>query len=205
MYLSLGAVVRLFTRAMYIDIERRRTWNDPIKPSSQTLSELAFWKESLVSRNGKSFKFRPTTTKIVFTDASSIGYGGYICEKLDHKICHGKFSPHEMSLSSTARELLAVEKVLYSFGNILAGESVQINIDNQNTCRILTVGSSKEHLQKISLSVFDHCLKHEISLIPHWIPRDDNKIADCYSRINDTDDWSIDNKTFNYINDIFDH
>ena len=86
MHLSLGAVVRLFTRSMYKDIESRITWHNPIKASFQTVTELNFWKDSLVARNGKSFKYSPTTTKIVFTDASNTGYGGYICEELDEKI-----------------------------------------------------------------------------------------------------------------------
>ena len=38
-----------------------------------------------------------------------------------------------------------------------------------------------------------------IKLIPTWIPREGNQIADFYSKLDDSDDWSIDHRTFNAI------
>ena len=40
-------------------------------------------------------------------------------------------------------------------------------------------------------------------LNPTWIPREDNPEADFYSKLRDTDDWSIDNSTFEYLNARF--
>ena len=39
--------------------------------------------------------------------------------------------------------------------------------------------------------------------IPQWIPREQNEIADYYSRIKDTDNWSIDNDSFRFINNLY--
>jgi len=108
MHMSIGPMVRLFTRALYKDIENRTSWHSSFVISTDSVSELQFWSLNLVSQNGFTFKHYPTTTKIVFTDASDKGYGGFICEKLDKIICVGKFLPCEENSSSTFRELLAV-------------------------------------------------------------------------------------------------
>ena len=203
MHCALGPIVRLFTRALYQDIESRSTWHDAIKLSQNSLKELHFWKDNLITRNGFTFKHHPTTAKIIFTDASDSGYGGFLCERLGSKICVGKFTFKEQGLSSTSRELLAVQNVLDCFGHFLEGQSVQINTDSQNTSRIISVGSSKEHLQNIAVQIFEKALKHDILIVPNWIPRDQNTIADHLSKFNDTDDWSIDNGSFNCINNKF--
>ena len=196
MHLALGPIVRLFTRYIYQLIESRISWYHPITLSRGALDELKFWLKNINSKNGFSFKPHPTTSKMVFTDASNFGYGGFIAERLNKVICVGKFSKSEISTSSTARELSAVNYVLKSFGPKLANESIQINIDNQNACHILSVGSTKPHLQSLALEIFFHCSKFNIFMHPTWVPREQNQIADHYSKYNDTDDWSIDNKSF---------
>ena len=50
-------------------------------------------------------------TSIVYTDASSIGVGGYIVEYND-KICHSFWTAEEMRMSSIWRELKAVSILL---------------------------------------------------------------------------------------------
>ena len=151
MHLALGPIVRLFTRNLYRMIETRESWYHPISLSDEALSELKFWLHNINSKNEFTFKPRPTTSKIVFTDASSFGYGGFIAERLNRVICVGKFNEVEKATSSTTRELTAVEHVLKSFGARLAHESIQINIDNLNACHILSVGSEG------NLLVFTFC------------------------------------------------
>ena len=96
-------------------------------------------------------------------------------------------------ISSTHRELVAVKYVLDSFWEILRNQSVQVNIDNSSACRILSAGSAKLHLQDIAIDVFNFCSKFNIKLIPQWIPREQNELPYHYSRIKDTENWSIDN------------
>ena len=182
MHLALGPIVRLFTRNLYRMIETRESWYHPISLSDEALSELKFWLHNINSKNEFTFKPRPTTSKIVFTDASSFGYGGFIAERLNRVICVGKFNEVEKATSSTTRELTAVEHVLKSFGARLAHESIQINIDNLNACHILSVGSSKQHLQSLAIDIFNHCSKFNIRLQPQWVPREENQIADYFSK-----------------------
>ena len=101
------------------------------------------------------------------------------------------------------REIIAVKYVLDSFGEMLRNQSVQVNIDNSSACRILSVGSTKSHLQNIAIDVFNFCSKFNIKLVPQWIPREQNELADYYSRIKDTDNWSIDNDKFTFINNLY--
>ena len=87
-----------------------------------------------------------------------------------------------MLRTTTHRELLAVKYVLDSFGEMLRNQSVQVNIDNSSAFRILSVGSTKPYLQNIAIDVFSFCSKFNIKLIPQWIPREQNQLADAYSR-----------------------
>ena len=182
MHLAVGPMVRLMTRNMYVLIESRVTWYHPIALTEGAFNELRFWIENIQSRNGLTFKPRPTTSKVVFTDASDSGYGGFIAERLGKPICVGKFQEFEMGTSSTTRQLSAVKYVLGSFGSILENESIQVNVDNLSACHILSVGSSKTHLQSLALEIFKYCLSHNIQLQPNWVPRDENQIADYYSK-----------------------
>ena len=59
--------------------------------------------------------------------------------------------------------------------------------------------SKKSHLQEIAVKIFGICVKHDIRIEPTWIPRELNQQADYYSKLVDTDDWSIDNETYSHI------
>ena len=203
MHLAIGKIIRLFTRKMYSQIEARRSWWDYEAPEEGTSRELRFWSRNIEKFNGCSFKPRTETSKMVFTDASSTGYGGFYVSKLGQHICTGEFTSSEASASSTFRELLAVKLVLQSYGEELRGQNIQVNVDNQAATRILSVGSSKDHLQEVALDIFHHCLKNDIRLTPEWIPRESNRDADYFSRIQDSDSWGVDIQSFQYIQQMF--
>ena len=78
----------------------------------------------------------------------------------------------------------------------MKSQSVQVNTDNSSACRILLIGSSKPHLQNF-------CTRFNIKLIPQWIPGEHNSFADFYNRMNDTNNWSIDNESFNIISNMY--
>ena len=119
------------------------------------------------------------------------------------KKCSGKFSCNEKQQSSTFREVLAVKRVLQSYGDILKKQSFQINLDNFGATRVLAIGSSKDNLQQLAMDIFFYCLRDNIKLTPEWIPRELNHDADYYSKIADTDSWSIGRKCFDFINSHF--
>ena len=85
---------------------------------------------------------------------------------------------------------------------MLRNQSVQVNIDNSSACRILSVGSAKPYLQNIAIDVFNFCSDLNIKLIPQWNPGERNELAGYYTRIKDTDNWSIDNDSFRFFNSL---
>ncbi|CAH3044907.1 unnamed protein product, partial [Porites lobata] len=76
---------------------------------------------------------------------------------------------------------------------------VKIFTDNQSAARIVSVGSSKVHLQSLALSIFRFCFSHGIALEAQWIPRSLNERADLLSRFADKDDWRLNPSVFRLV------
>ena len=203
MSFAIGPLTRLFTRQMYRFIESRVSWNQIRIIDDLLRSELNFWANNLCSSNGFSIKTNQVTSKIVYSDASETGYGGYVAEKLGKVIAKGNFSSFESAESSTYRELLAVKRIIESLSSELQGERVLWYSDNQNVARIISVGSRKPVLHELSIDIFNLCMRFDISIQPSWIPREDNVFADYLSKSKDTDDWGIDLESFEYIQSKF--
>ena len=204
MSLAIGSIARLRTRSLYHILNGRRSWSDAVRMSSEAQEELRFWNTCLPAQNGQPIWFSPGATRIVFTDASSTGYGGLThCVEVGPNIAHGQWSEYEASLSSTWRELKAVALVLSSLVSKLAGHRVKWFTDNQNVVRIVQTGSRRNHLQLIALNIFETCFKFGIRLDMEWIPRSLNEQADYVSRIHDFDDWRTNSQLFANIDHLW--
>ena len=142
---AIGPLTRLFTRKMYHFIDGASTWDGILPTNQEVIQEMEFWANNLDAVNGYHIKEMHAYSKIVYTDASGYGYGGYILQKLGDVIAQGKFSHMEREGSSTYRELLAVKYVLDSLTTYLKHQVVLWHSDNINVARILEVGSSKSH------------------------------------------------------------
>ena len=103
MHLSLGPIVRMFTRNIYSEIQSKCNWYEVFILSDACKYELNFWLENIKIKNGYSLKPKQSSSQILFTDASEKAYGGYIFERLEQKICFGNFTNFEISRSSTER------------------------------------------------------------------------------------------------------
>ena len=196
---GIGPLSRLFTRKMYKFVDATPSWDARVPVDDAVQGEVRFWLENLDKVNGYQIKHTHAFTRIVYSDASEHGYGGFIAQRLGNVIAQGSFTRQEAGTSSTYRELLAVKQVLLSLVHQLKHESVLWHSDNCNVARILEVGSPKDHLQELALQIFSIRVKHDIKIIPCWIPREENEEADSLSKYRDTDDWGIDFETFNYI------
>lgn len=203
MSIAIGPLSFLLTKQMHKLIECRQNWDRLMIIPHEVRSELDFWKNNLSNVRTFRIKTKPEITKVVYSDASGYGYGGFVVEKLGRKIARGGFDEFEIDTSSTFRELLAVKYVLQSFESILKSETVEWFSDNMNTCRIINSGSSKQHLQNLAIEIYNLCVINNTIIHPTWIPREENQIADAISKSVDTDDWSIDNETFSYIESNF--
>ena len=87
MHLAIGPLVRLFTRNMYRFIEKRISWFEQKLVSKNVKEELEFWRDNINIYNGYTFKPRPLTSCLLFTDASDEGYGGFVLKHLNKETC----------------------------------------------------------------------------------------------------------------------
>uniref|UniRef100_A0A7M5UXS3 Reverse transcriptase domain-containing protein n=1 Tax=Clytia hemisphaerica TaxID=252671 RepID=A0A7M5UXS3_9CNID len=196
---SIGPPAYLFTKQMYKFVESNDTWDKIHLLPYAVEHELNFWKNNLSKTKSFRIKTKPEITKIVFSDASETGYGGYTVEKLGKIIAKGSFNELESKTSSTFRELLAIKNVLESLTEFVKNETIEWFTDNENSCRIIKSGSTKQHLQNLAIEIFNFCVINNTTIFPTWIPRDENCVSDRISKSIDTDNWSIDMESFNYI------
>ena len=190
MSMAIGPVARLMTRSLYTVLNARRSWCAQLLLSMEAKSELKFWLAKIREFNGQSLWPKPSAVRVVFSDASDTGFGGYTVEH-GGLIANGQWSREEAHQSSTWQELRAVRLVLESFGPKLQNERVRWFTDNHNVVRIVLGGSKKPILQQEALAIFETSVGARIRLEPEWIHRADNEIADYISRITDYDDWSL--------------
>lgn len=199
MSMAIGPLTRLFTKQMHVFIESRFSWDSVRLIPFEVETELLFWQNNLKHTNGAQIRLSPHVNKIVYSDASDKSYGGYIVQRFGETVARGDFDKREISTSSTYRELLAVKYILQSFNEHLKSQHVQWYSDNQNVSRIIRGGSSKNYLHALAIDIYNICIINNIVLLPAWIPREFNEIADQISKEVDTDNWGIDNETFAYI------
>ena len=185
-----GHVARLFTTNCYATIEHRTSWAQPLNVSAAVRDELSFWLSNIDTINGRVMSPKSSTIGVVYSDATDSGFGGYFVQ-CGVDLVSGVWSEDQMHSSSTFREILAVKFVLLSLVNQLSGTTVKRFTDNQNVPRIISSGSSKDHLQSKGLFIFNICCNYGILIEMEWIPRSQNDQADYLSRIYDEDDWCL--------------
>ena len=198
MGLAVGPVSRFMTRSLYAVLESRVAWCELLTLSVEAQNELQFWAASLVDYKSQPIWRSPSAMRVVYSDASDTGYGGYVVE---HGPCsaYGQWTEEEAKQSSTWRELTAVCQVLRSVACKLSNTRVRWFSDNQNVVRILQVGSKQAHLQTIAVKIFSLAVHWHICLEPEWIPRESNEQADYLSRIIDLDDWFLNPHVFSQL------
>ena len=163
--------------------------------SAEAREEINFCSSSLEEYNSQPIWHTPSAVRVVHTDASDTGYGGYVVEHADC-VSYGQWTCQEAEHSSTWRELSAVLRVLQAVSEKLLNYHVRWFTDNQNVVRILQVGSRKPELHAIALKVLALAVQSQIRIEPEWVPRELNEQADYLSRIVDYDDWFLNPTVF---------
>ena len=198
--LAVGPATRLFTRQMYFSIVHRTSWDQKIFINSSLEKELQFWHKNLDYFQGYPIKEPVAACPAVYTDASDTGYGGYTVTLGTH-VAHGICDLEDSLQSSTYRELKAILLVTRSLQHILANRKIKVFTDNQSTACIVCSGSSKPDLQDLAVKLYDVCVQHQIILQCEWIPRTQNTTVDTISRIVDLDDWKLNPKLFQILDE----
>ena len=168
MSIALGPVARLMTRSLYSLINTRKVWCEQLQITAEASLELQFWLTELVSFNGQNIWHSPAAVRVVYSDASHSGYGGYMVEH-GCQVAHGLWTAEEALESSTWCELRAVRLILESLVPKLQNERVRWFTDNQNVARILAVGSKNPSLQTEVLAIFATAMSNQIRIEAEWI------------------------------------
>lgn len=177
--------------------------NSPIRSAATEISVLSiigppssFMKSSFVANH-----VRTKEEKIWASDASGYATCAYSI-KGDHLYFRGILNEDERMLSSGHRELLAVAKTMEYYEQTGTFTTKATNIywltDSQNLVTFLTKGSGKRHIQKDVFQIMIRCKRLNTRIIPIHLLRDDPriKIADDGSKTTDTDNWQVDDQTF---------
>jgi hypothetical protein len=143
-----------------------------------------------MSLNVRYLNVSGACSRIVYSDASATGYGGYEVGTING-VSHGSWSTEEAVKSSTWRELCAVLRVLRSLVDVLSNQRVKWFTDNTGVCSIVNKGSIKPELHNSTLQIFNFTSTHSIHLEIEWIPRSEKSSADYLSKVIEADDWAI--------------
>ena len=160
--------------------------------------EVKFWVCETTNFNGQHIQPRPSAVQLVYSDASSTGYGGYLVEH-GNKIANGQWSE---SKSSTWQELKALRLVLESFQTKLKNERVRWFTDNQNVVTIVQHVSRIPDLQAEALIIFCVCAKIHICIELEWIPREQNELVGYFSHLVDHDNWRLNPAVFKWLDEL---
>lgn len=216
-YLAVGRIVRFCTRFCFNVIALAPNWKCWVKLTDFAKWELTFLSDNLDDFDGHSMSFMhkiiPVSRLMFASDASAEGafvYRFHIGEfdrviAVDDCFVRKQFSLAETERSSTFRELLCFAELYENYGERLRGKTIVHFTDSLNAKRILEFGSRKAHLHKLAFIIFSFCHRFNITLVVEWLPREHPVIslADEGSKTWDSSDFSLDETSFNFIQETF--
>ena len=111
-----------------------------VQITPEALTELQFWLYNIHKYNGQNILHSPAAVRLVHSDASSTGYGGYTVQH-GLQVAHELWSEENALQSSNWSELCGVHWILETLVVKLKGERLRWFSDNQNVVRTLMTGS----------------------------------------------------------------
>ena len=203
MSIALGPVCRLRTRAFYRFIEARTTWSAFCEFTDDVREELEFWSSTFGIIHGQPmWKAVPVKAVLTWSDASDTGWGGF-CLSKGLEVARGDWPESVLNakMSSTWRELRGTALVLESLASVIAGSTCVHRSDNQAAVHIITFGSRRKHLQAEALEIHRICMQYGVQITAEWVPREENELADFYSKVVDVDDWQVNPEIFRVLDE----
>ena len=189
-----GPVSGLFSRSLHRVLSSRTSWRSILSLDQPALTELRFWRDSLEQFSSRPIWRDHSLVLVLNYDAGADGWGGHFLLHGVEQRARGVWAHDERHgvKSSTWRELEGLRRLLLSVGHLLRGHRVLARGDAMNVFWLLKKGGSRaEHLHSICLRIFWLCLELRIELLPEWVPRAQNQLADFLSKVRDVDDFSL--------------
>ena len=213
MHWAFGRLSRLMTMSIYTDLSKYNHLSY-LPLSDSTVEDLRFWLVGFDAWTG----FRPIWQPVgfhmtIYTDAAGFNlcnYGGWAGWSKtpygDLKVARGNWSKLESDESSTFQELLAIFNVTKSFNqhSELRGKRILIHTDNQAVFFIINkAGSRTATIHDLCKQFLWYCITSAIDVHANWIPREQNELADFYSKEVDSSDWKLRPDVFALLTDRF--
>lgn len=191
---------KLLLRSSYRLLATRSTWESVVHLTAEVRDELTWWLEAAVSWN--MYEVAPTVIDLqLATDASHIGYGGYIVGT--DMYTSGEWNKRVSVQSSNYRELLAILMSLLAFKDTVRGKVVEILSDNITAIAYVKYkGGPCSDLTQLAKAVWATALDYGTSLVCRHIAGKDNTIADLLSRTPDKHDWMLHPHLFQYTSTV---
>lgn len=208
--------VRVFTRGLYIDIARaleedegrmvrgeRKSYRLSSGLSANSVEELEFWEQRLVTHNGQTINSREMQVQVnVWTDASDVGWGGEadgqavgvkqvaadvsLPERPVEQMVYGELPRREIGQSSTRRELVALLRVTSDpkILPLIKGKRIRVIMDSNPALRNLIKGGGPVPALCAAVKEWaQFCEKHDIKAVYEWVQRSGNWRADKASKL----------------------
>jgi len=225
-------LARLATRSGYATIADHTQsfgWMGKTTLNKETQEELCFFRDNMKIGNGamiktaqldirvesilekpvanrQDLKNHKSCDEILVSDASdrkAVVYDLLNDSKMEMSYT---FTSEEQNWSSAAREALAVLRTLEQFkAKKITKKSIYWITDSEVMALVLKKGSHRQMLQKIVFQIATLCHHLQIRIEPIHLRRQDPRIqmADDLSKHKDTDNWSVDDISFQELNEQF--
>ena len=200
MSLVLGSLVRTFCFHLQRVIDSAPSWSSMVGGTVDAIWELTFLAKALARRRCLPLRSaRFFYDCVLETDASDFQFAGVLKNGAGKVCCKVKqlLSPLQQSQSSTYREYITYEGVLYPLRRLLRGSKVLIRTDSLSAYNIWRKGSSRVldiHREVVKFYFF--LLEWGIDVAIEWWPRRFNVAADLASKHVDLFNWCIGHSIF---------
>jgi len=183
---------RYMLRSAQDDLATRRGWGGTVALSRQTIADLRWWADLRTSPHVGRAIWRPPDTRLLHADASDLGWGAAVDSARVHAPAAGFWSPEELPLHITWKELRTVRHAVSHFLPQLTGHRVCLREDNMAVVWILTHFMSRSPALMAELRKLWYVLEYaDIELRPLYIRSAENVIADYASRLAFSGDYLL--------------
>lgn len=225
-------LARIATRSGYVllsDHVETFGWKGILRLNPETKEELKFFNENMIGCNGSLIKTSQTDVRIqsilpnpvarkeymknhqscseIFvSDASDQKAVAYNLTNNSEIELQYNFTEEEKLWSSSARETLAVLRTLQQFQcKNQRMKNVYWVTDSEVMVQVLKKGSHRPMLQKLVFEIARLAHELEVRIEPIHLKREDPRIqlADEHSKLKDTDNWSIDEVSYQTLHQQF--
>ena len=164
-------------------------WDDPSR------DDLLWWCAEGRLEEGVSLELT-FPDRMFWSDASDQGWGA----TLVGQFASGLWSKEELPLSINARELLAVEKGLRAFQEVLRGQTVAVFADNMTALAYLRRqgGTFSPFLNELAQKILRWAESQHMVLLPQFVQGKRNVVADVLSRPHQVigSEWTLHQEVF---------